>query len=150
MTAAATSHLLNSTVNGKLHHQPDKHRMEWSSDKLSPNWTVHSVPERIPIGLPGLEKIPISQGLVTLLHIHRVLPTLQSASRAPISLHRTASVSVFCEYFAMFYDVLRVFQNVLWVFYHVLWVFHDVLLVVHDVSQCFTSVSWCFTTITMF
>ena len=73
----------------------------------------------------GLEKIPISQGLVTRLHIYKVKPTPKmgaditvpmSPHRAPmsplralISLHRTA--------------------NVPWS---------------TSISRCFTSVSWCF------
>ena len=38
-TVAVMLHLLISAVTAKLHGQPDKHRMEWSSDKLHPSWT---------------------------------------------------------------------------------------------------------------
>ena len=106
----------------------------------------------------GLEKVPISPWLVTLLHICRIIPTPQSSEtprryrrtecrccwpsadvadrvpilphRAPISSHRMASVRVF-------HNVLT-FKSVSWCFTNGSWCF----TMFHDVLQCFASVSW--------
>ena len=79
--------------------------------------------------LPGLEKIPVSQGLVTLLHICEVIQTPQSrisqeipcqaqkSHRATISSHLMASVQVFHNVLQVFNDVFLVIHNVLQVFH---------------------------------
>ena len=84
----------------------------FSSAPLKYHWSTladvgaHSIS---PCHEPGLEKVPISPWLVTLLHICGVIPTPQSPD-VDITAHR--------------YHVLLVVQ----MFYNVLHVFHDVLL----------------------
>ena len=104
---------------------------------------------------PGLEKIPISQGLVTLLHICGVIPTPQllilpeTPHRVPVSSHQatillcsvcwaiavlnanviTSSANIIAsngKCFMMFHNVLKVFYDVLLVAYNVLHVFQYV------------------------
>ena len=94
----------------------------------------------------GLEKVPISPWLVTLLHICGVIPTPQSPSRYLRKLRVSADVSALsADIVALNGEYFMVFHNVLRVLHDYLLVVHDVLLVVHDVSECFISVSWCFT-----
>ena len=68
--------------------------------------------------LTGLKKIPISQGLVTLLHICEVLPTLQLPT-LPEMLHQHRFHCIEQRVLG-FHDALRVFHNVLRVFHNVL------------------------------
>ena len=94
----------------------------------------------------GLEKVPISPWLVTLLHICGVIPTPQSPilpeTPSWYSWKLRASVDVSALMIERWYRRIEwwVFHNVLRVFHNVLRVFHNVLLVVHDESR-FISVS---------
>ena len=88
---------------------------------------------------PGLEKVLISQGLVTLLHIHGFTVSFRV-------LHDVLQVfTMFYECFTMFYGCFTMFYECFSMFY----VFHNVLLMFHEcfkkVSLCFMSVSHCFT-----
>ena len=95
-----------------------------------------------------MEKIPISQGLVTVTHLlgysntaitdidRNSMPGVDifvpvSPHQAPMSPHRALMSP------HLFHDVLRVFHDVLLVVHDVLLVVHDVLLVVHDILQEF-------------
>ena len=92
----------------------------------------------------SLEKIPTSQGLVTLLHICRAIPTTQSSEtprwapisprhapmlpcRAPISSNWTASIGEF-------HDVLRVFHDILC--FTTFTMFYKCSMMVYNVSRC--------------
>ena len=143
--------MLNSVLNG-----------DWSNSV--PGW-------QIPEGTypnSGLEKIPISPWLVTLLHICEVIPTPQwwklrasadialawnispcrvpmSPSRAPISQqtsHREPILShqmaSVLSYFTMFKSVSQCFSSGSCCFSSGSWCFTCV-------SQCYTSFSWRFT-----
>ena len=123
-------------------------------------------------------KIPISQELVTLLHICRVLPTPQSVEmpqRSPTLLHRPLisciehrdcgchwglSVSwcftcvlwvftMFYECFTMFYECFTSFMSVLLCFL-VVSLCMGVSQCFKSVSECFTGVSRCFNCVVMF
>ena len=118
--------------------------------------------------ITGLEKVPISPWLVTLLHICGVIPTLRSPifpetqSRYHQKLRASANVATpsadisassayivasngecssasWC--FTMFHDVSQCFKSVLWCFTCGSRCFTKFVAL----SQCFTSVSWCFT-----
>ena len=70
----------------------------------------------------GLEKIPISKVLVTLLHICRVPKTL-ILPEIPCLAQCACMLQVV-------HDVLRVFHNVLQVFHDLVLVFHDAMIVI--------------------
>ena len=87
----------------------------------------------------GLEKIPTSQGLVTPLHICRVIPTPQLPNSpetlclVPISLTEHWCCHIECRFHCIERHVCECFM----IFTCVLWCFTSG-------SQCFTSVSWYF------
>ena len=94
----------------------------------------------------GLEKIPISQGLVTLLHISDIArnsspctgiaapSASMDASSADVAASSADIVAFIGECFMMFHKVIQVFHDVFQVFHDVLLVIHDVLRVFHNVK----------------
>ena len=105
----------------------------------------------------GLEKVPISPWLVTLLHISGVTPTPQSPEtprdrghrraerrRRRAELRRRRGARRYRHIEWRVFDCFMMFHNVLRVFFDVLLVVHDVLLVVHDVLRWITMFYKCF------
>ena len=108
----------------------------WACKSDIEQWQLHA----------GLEKVPISPWLVTLLHICGVTPTPQSLKNsAPISpvttrdrwLRRAKRWRLRIEHWYCRIE-WRVFHIILRVFHDILLVVHDVLLVIHDVLRCIT------------
>ena len=116
-----------------------------------------------------MEKIPISQGLVTLLHIRGVLPTLQletspeTPCRVPEMSHRALisprwyprieqhvfeCFTMFNEYFTIFYKRFTIFYSVFWcftsfiMFYECFTIFYECITMF---CECFTMFYECFT-----
>ena len=107
-----------------------QHLLHWIT--VTPWWT-------------GLEKVPISPWLVTLLHICGVIPTLQSPTSLETPRRCCRKLSASADVSASSADVSASSTDIVTFNGECCVMFHNVLRVIHNVSQCFTSVSWCFT-----